>query len=74
MKSKTNKLIGPQIVVWLLFTILFAVPLALLAHYLPGVLVLVCIALLIVVTVLHAKEKGLWSGVRLFFKEFLFGW
>ena len=73
MKSKTNKLIGPQIVVWLLFTILYALPLALVAHYLPEVLVLGALSLLIVVTVLHAKTHGFWSAVRLFFKEFIRG-
>ena len=73
MKSKTNKLIGPQIVVWLLFTILYALPLALLAHYLPEGLVLGALSLLIVVTVLHAKAHGFWSAVRLFFKEFIRG-
>jgi hypothetical protein len=74
MKSKTNKLIGHQIVAWLLLTILFLVPLGLLAHYLPEVLAAGFLVLLIVATVLHAKTKGFWSGVRLFFKEILFGW
>ncbi|RBP47564.1 hypothetical protein DES53_101361 [Roseimicrobium gellanilyticum] len=74
MKTRTNKLIGPQVAAWLLLTILLLVPVAFLAYFFPWVLGLIFVSGLIVGTVLHAKEKGSWSAVRLFFKEIIWGW
>lgn len=72
MKSKTNKLIGPQIVVWLL-TLLCLVPLCLLVYHFPWMVGLFFVSCLIVATVLHTRANGFWSGAWFFFKSVLFG-
>ena len=47
------------------------VSLVVFAPLIAAVLFVVCVT---VVTVLTARQRGFWSGVRVFIKEILFGW
>ena len=71
--NKTNKLLRLRLLGWLMVVLMLAGA-VLLAVYVPGVLVVMFLSLLIVATVLHSKSKGFWSGMRLFFKEIIWGW
>ena len=58
---------------WLV-TIFVLIVLVLLVWFLPVVAAVLFVACVTVVAVAVGKTKGLWSGVKLFIKEMLFGW
>ena len=58
---------------WLVTIFVLSV-LVLLVWFLPVVAALLFVACVTLVAVAAGKAQGVWSGVKLFIKEMLFGW